>query len=70
TPFRAHAAEAVLQGQEVSRELIVRAAVQAAAEARPRSRAAYRRSMVEVLTRRALEEVLGMAPASEKEVPA
>jgi carbon-monoxide dehydrogenase medium subunit len=64
TPMRAHKAEEILQGRPVSQELIEEAARAAAAECRPiddyRASAAYRRDMVYVLTRRALEQVLAV----------
>jgi carbon-monoxide dehydrogenase medium subunit len=68
TPLRAPAAEAVLRGQEATPERIVEAARAAAAAARPiddvRASAAYRRAMVEVLTRRALANALALARRS------
>lgn len=61
TPLRARQAEAVVKGAPLTDDLIVEAARQAAQEARPiddtYSSAWYRRRMVEVLTRRALQEV-------------
>lgn len=65
TPLRAKAAEAVLRGREVTPDRIAEAARAAAAEARPiddvRATAAYRRNIVEVLTRRALANALARA---------
>jgi len=59
TPLRAMAAERVLRGNRLDRDLVLAAAGAAAnADARPisdtRASADYRRSLVEVLTRRAL----------------
>jgi carbon-monoxide dehydrogenase medium subunit len=58
TPMRALEAEKVLQGKKVNADLIAEAARQAALACRPiddhRSSAAYRREMVEALTRRAI----------------
>jgi carbon-monoxide dehydrogenase medium subunit len=62
TPIRARQAEAILRGQRLSPELIERAAEAAESESRPisnvRASAEYRREMVKVLTRRALEQAL------------
>jgi CO/xanthine dehydrogenase FAD-binding subunit len=62
TPIRAARAEEVLRGRPVSATLIEEAARAASAECRPiddhRASASYRRDMVYVLTRRALEQVL------------
>lgn len=56
TPLRAKAAEKALRGQKLTEALIARAAEIAAGEARPisdvRGSAAFRREMVQVLTRR------------------
>jgi CO/xanthine dehydrogenase FAD-binding subunit len=58
TPLRALAAEQILQGNRLDRDLAAAAARAAAEAARPisdtRASADYRRSLVEVLTRRAL----------------
>jgi carbon-monoxide dehydrogenase medium subunit len=63
TPIRAKGAEDVLRGQEMSEELIEKAARIAAEESHPRDSvrgsAWYRRKMVEVLTRRALQQAKG-----------
>ncbi len=60
TPIRARHAEALLRGQTVNAGLIAAAALKASEEARPigdvRGSADYRRQMVVVLTRRALEQ--------------
>ena len=60
TMFRARAAEALLEGSELSDELILEAAAAAAAEAAPiddiRSTAEYRRATAEVLVGRALHK--------------
>jgi len=56
TPIRATAAEKMLTGNALTDDVIAAAARAAADEAKPRSRAAYRRRMIEVLTRRALTE--------------
>lgn len=57
--FRAREAESVLNGAEISQEIIEKAAAAAADEARPiddvRATAAYRKKMVGVLVRRSLE---------------
>lgn len=68
TPFRARGAEAILAGAPVSEETIRAAAHQAMEESDPRSnilRASreYRKDMVEVLTRRALERAVQQALA-------
>jgi carbon-monoxide dehydrogenase medium subunit len=61
TPIRARRAEDLLRGKALSAELIARAAEAAVAESHPisnvRASAEYRREMVGVLTRRALEQV-------------
>lgn len=61
-PMRAVRAEAVLKDRPISKDAIEEAAKAARAECRPiddyRASAAYRRDMVYVLTRRALEQVL------------
>ncbi|PWH18346.1 MAG: hypothetical protein DDG58_06550 [Ardenticatenia bacterium] len=61
TIIRAHTAEQVLIGRPLSDDVIVQAAERAAAEAQPiddiRGSAAYRRRMVAVYTRRALEQI-------------
>jgi aerobic carbon-monoxide dehydrogenase medium subunit len=54
---RAWSAEEVLRGRKLSAELIQQAAEAAAAEAHPRSRAAYRRRMVGVLVKEALTDL-------------
>jgi len=63
TPLRARQAEAAIVGDSLTDERIAEAARRAAQEARPiddtYSSAWYRRRMVEVLTRRALQEVAG-----------
>ena len=62
TPLRAAKAEAVLRGRRPTAERLAEAALAASGEARPigdvRGSAAYRREMVRVLTRRALEQAL------------
>lgn len=61
-PIRARRAEDVLRGKAITPELIAQAAKAAADESRPisnvRASAAYRREMVEVLTRRALQRCI------------
>ena len=63
-PYRAHAAEAHLRGQEIGEAEIEAAAAAAADGARPiddvRASAAYRRKMCGVLVRRLLKKALGM----------
>jgi carbon-monoxide dehydrogenase medium subunit len=58
-PFRAKKAESMLAGAKLSKEIIQKAAVTAAEEARPiddvRATSAYRKKMVAVLVRRSLE---------------
>ncbi|RAS02433.1 FAD binding domain-containing protein [Cupriavidus alkaliphilus] len=65
TPVRAARAEHVLRGQRLTDALILQAAHAAMDEARPisdvRASEAYRRQMVSVLTRRALEQALKAA---------
>jgi len=56
TPTRARRAEEVLRGKKVDSKLIEQAAQVAAEEARPRSRADYRRRMTRVLVREAINE--------------
>jgi carbon-monoxide dehydrogenase medium subunit len=60
TPIRAKLAEEILKGRKISQEIIERAAETAAQEAQPiddhRASAEYRKEMVKVLTRRALEQ--------------
>jgi carbon-monoxide dehydrogenase medium subunit len=62
TPIRARKAEDLLRGRKWNGELLKRAAQAAAEEARPignvRASAEYRREMVAVLTRRALQRAL------------
>lgn len=63
-PYRAHAAEAHLRGQEIGEAEIEAAAAAAADGAQPiddvRASAAYRRKMCGVLVRRLLKKALGM----------
>jgi carbon-monoxide dehydrogenase medium subunit len=65
TPIRAKKAEALLRGKSLDAKLISEAARAAAEESRPisnvRASAQYRREMVEVLTRRAIEQALAEA---------
>jgi carbon-monoxide dehydrogenase medium subunit len=65
TPIRATTAEDVLQDRKLNDELIEKAANAAADQSRPisnvRASAEYRRDMVRVLTRRALEQALRAA---------
>lgn len=67
TPLRAVNAEALLRGRQPTPELFQAAAQAASEESRPigdvRGSAAYRREMVRVLTRRALEQALHEAHA-------
>ena len=62
TPLRAKKAEGVLIGKKVEAALIEKAAQTASEEARPitdvRASAEYRREMVKVLTRRALNQIM------------
>jgi aerobic carbon-monoxide dehydrogenase medium subunit len=62
TPIRARRAEDLLRGKRLNAELIAQAAKAAADESRPisnvRASAEYRREMVEVLTRRALQRCI------------
>ena len=64
TPLRATRAEAVLRGQQPSAALVAEASRVAADEARPisdvRCSAAYRKDMVEVLSKRCVESALSM----------
>ena len=64
TPMRARKAEEVLRGRPIARSLIEEAAHAASMECQPigdqRASALYRRDMVYVLTRRALEQVLAV----------
>ena len=56
TPTRARRAEEVLRGKKIDNGLIEQAAQVAAEEAKPRSRADYRRRMTRVLVREAINE--------------
>jgi carbon-monoxide dehydrogenase medium subunit len=64
TPLRATRAEAVLRGQQPGAALLTEASRVAAEEARPisdvRCSAAYRKDMVEVLSKRCMESALSM----------
>ncbi len=64
-PMRALGAEALLEGNQLTNDVISQAAAAAAAESRPisdlRASAQYRREMVEVLTRRVLHEAFRRA---------
>jgi carbon-monoxide dehydrogenase medium subunit len=64
-PMRALKAEKVLKGEKESQALIEKAAAQASKECKPisdvRASAGYRKSMAEVLTKRALNEALNRA---------
>jgi CO/xanthine dehydrogenase FAD-binding subunit len=65
TPIRAKRSEALLKGQKISRELIEKAGLLASEDCDPSSdvhgTADYRREIVKVLTRRALDEALARA---------
>ena len=69
TPIRARAAEAVLEGTRIGPEALVEAALLAMPACAPisnvRASAAYRREMVGVLTRRALEQAYALAQGSQ-----
>jgi carbon-monoxide dehydrogenase medium subunit len=62
TPMRARKAEELLKGQKVEPALIEKTAEMAAAESRPitdvRASAEYRKEMVKVFTRRAIEQLV------------
>jgi CO/xanthine dehydrogenase FAD-binding subunit len=62
TPIRARQAENIVKGQKLSEDLIKRAAWRAAEECRPisdhRASAEYRREMVKVLTKRAINQAI------------
>jgi carbon-monoxide dehydrogenase medium subunit len=62
TPFRAKRAESILRGQKFNDKVIERAAEVAASESRPiddhRASAEYRREMVKVLTKRAINQAI------------
>lgn len=66
TPLRATEAQALLRGQAVTSALIEAAAQAAAQQSRPigdvRASAAYRRDMVQVLVRRALQHAMEQTP--------
>jgi CO/xanthine dehydrogenase FAD-binding subunit len=67
-PMRAKKAEALLQGKELTQDLFVSAGDLASDEARPisdvRANSEYRKKMVSILTRRALEEAHEIAAKS------
>ena len=62
TPIRARQVENIVRGQKFSEELIERTAWRAAEECRPisdhRASAEYRREMVRVLTKRAINQAI------------
>jgi carbon-monoxide dehydrogenase medium subunit len=62
TPIRAKKAEVILQGQDFDDKLVEKAASAAAGEAKPiddhRASAEYRRDMVKVLVKRAIEQAI------------
>jgi len=64
TPIRARQAENIVRGQKLSEELIEKAAWCAAEECRPisdhRASAEYRREMVKVLTKRAINQAISI----------
>lgn len=70
TPVRSHAAEAVLEGNRVSDDLIVRAAEAAAAEGKPRSSwrssAEFRTRLIHDVTIQVLHEAVRRAGLPEK----
>ena len=70
TPIRAKKAENILRGQRFSEELIQKAAEAASGEARPigdhRASAEYRREMVAVLVKRAVEEAVAKGEGKRK----
>jgi carbon-monoxide dehydrogenase medium subunit len=71
TPLRAEQAEAALQGQQLTPELIEQAAELAIQAARPisdqRGSAEFRRHLVRVLTRRTLQRALARANGSDRQ---
>jgi len=68
-PLRASKAEKVLRGAKIAADLIEKAAAQAMKESKPisdvRASAEYRKTMVQVLTKRALQEALNRAKAGK-----
>ena len=58
TPLRAFRAEESLKGKVVNEEVLEETATAASIEATPRTRPDYKRRLVKVLTKRALEEAL------------
>lgn len=60
TPMRAHQAEDIVKGKAVSEDLIEKAALAAAKEAKPRTRPDYKRELVRVLTNRAIREAVAV----------
>ncbi len=68
TPIRSRKAEEILKGQKVREAVIQKAAQIATEEARPisdvRSSAAYRKEMVFVLTKQAIEQALAQAKSA------
>jgi carbon-monoxide dehydrogenase medium subunit len=71
TVIRAPGAEAFLEGQPASQEAMAEAGRIAAGEAKPisdfRASAGYRRDLIQVLTARALAQVVAQARAKRKE---
>lgn len=61
TPVRATAAEDVLKGNKLTKAAIEKAAKAAVAASQPRSDPEYKKEMVQVLTRRALNQALQLA---------
>ncbi len=68
TPIRAYKAEAIMKGKALNNELIWEAALVASSEAQPiddiRGSAEYRREMLKIVTRDALNQVAGLARSS------
>ena len=64
-PIRLRDAEAMLRGERVSHELILRAAKEAADSVQSRSRVEYRREVVVNFVRAALEDALANRPGAD-----
>lgn len=60
TPIRAPQAEDIIKGKTINEEIIEKAALAAAREAKPRTRPDYKRELVRVLTNRAIRQAIDL----------